>query len=146
MPDSRPLGRCELCSKVPDAPSQVRVSYSEPVLGDCSQKVTVVAQNLHERLGVSTGQLYYRCRPKTPRPGELQEKHQKMLKMAPQTNSTVVGKTFIVTCVIGVYAVILASIGVEMYQDYATYKPGVPHFDQRQASPEAQRQMFSLKD
>jgi hypothetical protein len=69
-----------------------------------------------------------------------------MLKIAPQADSQVIGKNLIAVCVVGVYTVLLASLGMEMYQDYVTYKPGVPHFDPRQTSPEAQRQLFSLKD
>lgn len=70
-----------------------------------------------------------------------------MLKMAPVAdNNSRVGKIAVAACVIGVYAMILTSLGVEMYHDFSDFKPGVAHPDPRMMTPEAQHQLFSLKD
>ena len=73
-----------------------------------------------------------------------------MLKMAPRTEELdrfdrIVRAAF-VTCVFGLYAILLVFLGQEMHQEYVHYKPGVPHFDPRMMTPEAQHQMFSLRD
>lgn len=70
--------------------------------------------------------------------------YDKPLRIGPPISDKPV-KIAITTFVAGFYLTLLVAGVIEVRQELANHRPGTPHFDPIQTSPEAQKQLFSLR-